>query len=163
MAKKTGHQLAAGDYFEELMHCLCCSEPEQFSPTILGFIRSRGKGAEGVRELNVPNYYWVPSVPNFVNIDAAIVTSDGHMWCFQYTTHKTHTYKKRRLRPHLLNIVNQTLPPVQDTTVIFVIPNDITFTAPETGDECDVKVAYVDCTNLETVKQSLTTILASLS
>eukprot|EP00977_Amphora_coffeiformis_P005089 scaffold1069_cov155-Amphora_coffeaeformis.AAC.5 len=80
LAKNRGHKGTEAEYFEELMHWVF-SKKDQFD-CIKGVIRADPSltGAEGVKELTEKNKYWIPSIPNFVNIDAAIVDADGHVW-----------------------------------------------------------------------------------
>ena len=58
-------------------------------------IDADGTGKEGVAQLKKKNQYWIPSVPNFVNIDSAVVDYEDAVWCFQFTLSSSHTYKKR--------------------------------------------------------------------
>jgi hypothetical protein len=48
-----------------------------------GHIRATGTTIEGVRQLK-KNKYWMPSVPNFPGIDAALVGDDGFVFGVQY-------------------------------------------------------------------------------
>ena len=153
-AKERGYFKASADYFEELMHWKL-SQSDAF-PSISSSVKSHGSGADCVRMLTATNCYWVPSIPNFVNIDAAIVRPDMHVWCFQYTTGKNHSYKKRKLRSQFLNILNESLgQQVGSATIIFVVPVGTNFSLPDTAGECDTSVVTIDCTNLDTLDKSL--------
>jgi hypothetical protein len=60
----------AGQYFEKVIHrSIEINEPGRMTATI----RSTGTGRDGVDELDRANSYWIPSSPNFADIDAAIV------------------------------------------------------------------------------------------
>ena len=161
-ARDCGYYKAAADYFEELMHWQL-SQPGVF-PSISDSLKGQGTASEGVQMLKTTNCYWMPSTPNFVNIDAAIVRPDMHVWCFQYTTGQSHTYKKRRLRPKFLNVLNQSfVQQVQDVTVIFVVPTGTTFSTPDTGGECNTKVVTVDCENMDVLRASLTNLIETVA
>ncbi|KAL3918165.1 MAG: hypothetical protein SGILL_004369 [Bacillariaceae sp.] len=149
---------AAATHFEELMHWQF-SFPDTFA-SVLSSVRASGKGAEGVRQLTQTNMYWVPSIPNFVNLDSAIVDANGHLWCFQFTTSTTHGYKKRRLRPSFVNLI-PALPNVSinDVTMVFVVPADTVFTSPDVGGEANVLECHVDCSSLSSVFTSVEQIL----
>jgi hypothetical protein len=55
--------------------------------------KSKGTKVKSVQELNTKNVYWMPSIPNFPNIDAAVVIGDV-LYAFQYTILSNHTFKK---------------------------------------------------------------------
>ncbi|KAL3906120.1 MAG: hypothetical protein SGILL_009402 [Bacillariaceae sp.] len=158
-ALERGMRRTAGDYFEELMHwCLC--QPEAFD-SISDSLNTSGSGTEeeGVRMLKKSDCYWMPSTPNFVNIDSAIVRNNDHLFCIQYTIQPTHTYKTRRLRPKLLsNLWTK----ISETTIIFVAPADVQFTPPvEAATECNVKVIQICCDTLDKVKEGLKAVVAA--
>ena len=96
----------------------------------------------------------MPSVPNFVNIDAALVGYDDMIWCFQYTVSRTHTYKKRRTKPQFLNLISF-LSETEEVVLVFVVPNGTSFTSPDTGDELSTDVFFVDCSTLGKVVESV--------
>lgn len=157
-ALERGMRRAAGDYFEELMHwCLC--QPGEFD-SISDFLNTSGTGTgeEGVRMLKTSDCYWIPSIPNFVNVDSVIVRDDDHLFCFQYTIQPTHTYKIRRLKPKLISNLWTT---ISQTTIIFVTPAGVQFTPPEdAATECNVKVMQVRCDTLDDVKEGLNAVVA---
>ena len=39
--------------------------------------------------------FWIPSVSNFANIDAAFEDDEGKLWCIHYTVSKQHPFKPR--------------------------------------------------------------------
>lgn len=55
-------------------------------------IRSTGTGRDGIYELDIANAYWIPSSPNFADIDAAIVV-DSTLHSIQHTIEAPHTFK----------------------------------------------------------------------
>jgi hypothetical protein len=138
-------------YFEEMMHW--CFREKDISPSIVESVQAVGSGAEGVRELVRILQYWIPSIPNFVNIDSAIVGSDGKVWCFQFTVSKSHSYKKHCLRLGFLSLIQV---PIQEEEVkiIFVVPSGTPFTEPDTGNEVATATAVIDCSSLATVLKS---------
>ena len=108
--------------------------------------------------LKTSDCYWIPSFPNFVNVDSAIVRDDDRLFCFQYTIQPTHTYKTLRIRPKLLNNLWTT---ISETTIIFVTPAGVQFTPPsDAATECNVKVMHVCCDSLQDVNEGLTKVVA---
>ena len=75
-------------YFEELLH-------QWFKDTlpqdIVSVHQSTGTGREGVDELTREGVYWIPSIPNFANIDAAVVLGSV-LYALQYTKSDRHTF-----------------------------------------------------------------------
>lgn len=136
-----------------------CFRKPGISRAIVDSIHADGSGAEGVAELTRRNQYWIPSVLNFVNIDSAVVGSDGAVWCFQFTVSHSQKYKKRRLRPHFLNLIS-VLDATGEATIVFVVPAGTTFSLPDNANEVAMGIAHIDCTSLESVVQS-TALLAS--
>jgi hypothetical protein len=78
----------SGGLFEEIMHRWF----RQAKPgPIERCVWSNGSSAEGVQELTSKNVYWIPSVCNFPNIDAAVVCGDT-LECFHYTVSSYHVF-----------------------------------------------------------------------
>ena len=123
--------------------------------------KAGGTGQEGVSELNEYDLYWIPSVPNFVNIDSAIVRQSGNAWLFQFTTAKNHSYIKRRLSTRFFNNIAIDGLVLGQKTIIFVVPKGTSFTPPDVGNECLVRVDTVDCTSMDTVVADLKRIMAA--
>lgn len=159
-AEAEGNKGAQAAYFEEMMHW--CFREKDTSPSIVESVQAVGSGAEGVRELVRILQYWIPSIPNFANIDSAIVGSDGKVWCFQFTISKSHSYTKRRLRLGFLSFIQV---PVQEgeVTIIFVVPSGTPFTEPDTGNEVATATAVIDCSSLETVLKSSTRVASQIA
>lgn len=151
-AESDGNKGAQANYFEELMHWCFCSN--DISTAITSHVHAEGSGVSGVSELTAKNQYWIPSVPNFVNIDSAVIGSDGKVWCYQFTVSRTHTYKKRRTRSHFLNNIT-VLQSTDEVVLTFVVPQGTSFTEPDTGSELETNVSAIDCSALETVLGSV--------
>ena len=154
-AERENNKGAQAGYFEEMLHWCFCRHG--FSPSILASVHAEGSGIEGVRELTQKNQYWIPSVPNFVNIDSAIVGSDEKVWCYQFTVSKTHTFKKRRMRSGFLNHIS-VLDRTQEVVIVFVYPSETNFRVPDTGGEVESDVFAIDCLTLENVCASVQTL-----
>ena len=150
---------AAGVHFEELLHW-CLSQSDYFDGNTSS-VRASGKGGKGVRELNATKLYWIPSIPNFVNIDSAILGSDGHLWCFQFTIDTTHSWKRRRLTSSFVNIIPPIGVAIVDITIVFVVPTDIQFKAPDIQNEVNALVVKIDRPSLGSVLGGLEHIFAS--
>ena len=156
-AESEGNKGAQANYFEELMHW-CLRQPGSF-PAITSSVHADGSGRDGVAQLTSKNQYWIPSVPNFVNIDSAVVGSDSAVWCFQFSVSSSHMYKKRRLRPQFLNLLS-VVDTTGEVTIVFVVPKGTNFTLPDTGSEVSMDIFLVDCSSLQSVVESVT-LLAS--
>lgn len=150
---------AAGVHFEELLHWHL-SQEECF-PCITSSARAIGKGSEGVHQLTATLMYWIPSIPNFVNIDSAIVGSDGRIWCFQFTIESTHGWKQRRLRTSFVNHIPAIGVRLGDVSIVYVVPSDVEFTAPAIGGEANVVVVRIDCLSMESMRTSLQNMFTS--
>ena len=156
-AKDTKLSSAAGCHFEELVHRLFrkCPQP------IEGSFQGVGTGAEGVAQLTKYRIYWIPSISNFANIDAALLLETGKgvtLWCFQYTVSEGHKFNPRSFQTKFLRPVCKTFDlKLEDVTVnvVFVVPDDVVteFCIPENLEETGwgAKVKFVDCSNVDTL------------
>jgi hypothetical protein len=157
-AKNRGLSSAAGCHFEELLHRVFQYLPKP----IEGLVQSTGTGPEGVSELSKYSLYWIPSIPNFANIDAALAlkNADGSttVWCIQYTVAKDHsfngnTFLVKFLRP-VLRALGLKLENVS-FKIYFVVPQDVyqVFKSPKEVEEAgyEAKTAFVDCSTPEAV------------
>jgi len=154
-AKDTKLSSAARCHFEELVHRLFAKCPQP----IEGSVQGVGTGAEGVAQLTKYRIYWIPSISNFANINAALLleTEKGvTLWCFQYTISEDHKFDPRSFRSKFLRPVCKTFElKLEDVTVniVFVVPDDVAtkFRVPgdleETG--WGAKVEFVDCSNAD--------------
>jgi len=162
-AKNTGLSSAAGCHFEELVHRLFYKCPRPID----GVIQNTGPGAEGVKQLKKYRFYWVPSVPNFANINAALLlmdyTDDGEevitLWCFQYTVSKDHPFNAKTFRSKFLRPVLQTLQLNVDMVavkILFIVPSDviIEFRIPTEllGTGWATRIEFVDCNGVDTLQ-----------
>ena len=77
-----GIQTAAGCLFEELMHKWFF---DTLPAPVKECLRGTGTGKESVTQLKELLTYWVPSICNFANIDAALVDVRKQLHCLQYT------------------------------------------------------------------------------
>eukprot|EP00978_Attheya_sp_CCMP212_P046079 scaffold373107_cov39-Attheya_sp.AAC.1 len=69
--------------------------------------------------------YWMPSIPNFVNADAAFVLN-GTLYCVQYTVSTKHAFNCKTSMPDffLLILIQDSINAVY---VILVVPDKVTF------------------------------------
>jgi hypothetical protein len=81
-----------GLYYEMVIH-QWFSKTDNRPAGISRVCWSEGSGVKCVQQLNETGMYWIPSVPNFANIDAAAVHEDT-LHAFQYTIRNTHDFKK---------------------------------------------------------------------
>lgn len=153
-AKKAGLSGAAGCHFEELLHRLFFKCPRP----VAGFVQSVGKGSEGIDQME-NDAYWVPSIPNFANIDSALLFVETKtLLCFQYTVSETHkfnpvTFRTKFLRP-VLRKFGLKLEEVK-VKIFFVVPNDVMvkFKIPEEVAEngWESCVEFVDCSGVDSL------------
>ena len=140
---------AAGCHFEELMHeCF-----KDLPAPVKKALQSVGTGAEGVSQLDQQLFYWIPRVPNFANIDAAIVDASGKLWCIQYTVSATHSFNTTTFRTKFLRPLSRVIEfGADDIEILFVVPNNITFTIPEDASlDFSCTEVQIDCSSIETV------------
>mmetsp|Transcript_14870 Transcript_14870/g.41080 ORF Transcript_14870/g.41080 Transcript_14870/m.41080 type:complete len:657 (+) Transcript_14870:218-2188(+) len=99
------------------------------SPPDPDYIQATGTGLEGVGKLKAVWLYWKPSIPNFANIDAAILLGDGMLVCIQFTIGEEHGFDMLSfLHGFVYNIPQDVRAKVKTIKVIFVVPSDVTFT-----------------------------------
>jgi hypothetical protein len=151
---------AAGCHFEELLHVLFQKLPRP----IESVLKSEGKGAEGVEQLQGYSVYWIPSISNFANIDAAVVIRDGQdkatMWCLQYTVSSSHSFNSRTFRTKFLNRLKFTskFTGFQQVKILFVVPKGTDFTLPaEVVEDPEIEGVQtsVDCKDVDALKRSV--------
>jgi hypothetical protein len=158
-AKNRGLSSAAGCHFEELLHQLFHNRPNP----IQSFLQSTGTGA-GVSQLSAVSCYWIPSIPNFASIDAALVLKHSDdsvtawtVWCLQYTVAKEHAFNSRTfvvkfLRPLLKNFGLKDI----SVKIVFVVPDDVytSFKLPEgiAEDGYEGTAVFADCSSVDAVK-----------
>ena len=107
--------------------CGAAALPTTPSPA---FVQAIGSGKEGIKSLNAVWLYWKPSIPNFANIDSAILLGDGTLCCNQYTVDDTHAFDVLTfLHGFFYNIPVNVLNQVRKIKVVFVVPNGVVFSA----------------------------------
>jgi hypothetical protein len=115
--------VVAGQYFEKVIHrSIEINMPGPMTATI----RSTGTGREGVNELKVANAYWIPSIPNFADIDAAIVV-DSTLHAIQYTIEATHKFDTGRFWKNFASVILATVP-FTAIKIHFFVPDGVRFT-----------------------------------
>jgi hypothetical protein len=150
---------AAGCHFEELLHVLFQKRPKPISQVL----QIVGTGAEGVQQLQDYFVYWIPSIPNFANINAAIVIKglqgSATIWCLQYTVASTHAFNASTFRTQFLKPVCVKLGLAAATTsvkILFVVPSNVisNFQLPEGVERAGFEglKAGVDCRDVEALQ-----------
>lgn len=104
--KEIGSGTIVGVYFEEIIHQWFTDSP----PTgITGVCRSKGTRAQGVLELKTEGIYWIPSIPNFKNIDAAVVLGRV-LYVFQDTVRRGHGFNEDTFWQEFVAVVRGQVP-----------------------------------------------------
>jgi hypothetical protein len=82
--------------------------------------------SEGVNELDIANAYWIPSIPNFAEIDAAIVV-DSTLHAIQCTIEATHKFDTEKFWDTFASVI---LAKVNFTAIKihFFVPERVNFT-----------------------------------
>jgi hypothetical protein len=87
-----------------------------------------GRGKESVSSLTKSLLYWMPSIPNFANIDAAFVLNGGALYCIQYTVSTEHAFNcKTFMSDFFLLIPASFRDSITAVNVVFVVPDEVTF------------------------------------
>jgi hypothetical protein len=149
-AKEKKLMTAAGCHFEELLHeCHKKSPP----PPVHEVIQTVDNGAGGVSQLTRHSAYWIPSISNFANIDAAFVDANAKLYCIQYTVSKTHPFNTTTFRAKFLQPLKQHISFDEEEVEIFlfVVPQGIQFTIPDAAQEWSCSVISIDCSSIERV------------
>jgi hypothetical protein len=92
-----------GLYYEMVIHQWFTKEAIRCLDGIGQVCWSKGNGAQGVTELNQVGIYWIPSIPNFANIDAAVVLGNT-LHALQYTVKDTHDFKNDSFEKFLTGV-----------------------------------------------------------
>mmetsp|Transcript_5782 Transcript_5782/g.10242 ORF Transcript_5782/g.10242 Transcript_5782/m.10242 type:complete len:408 (-) Transcript_5782:48-1271(-) len=90
-----------GIFFEEVLHQWF---RDSLPTGITRVCTSTGTGAEGVRQLREKGIYWIPCIPNFANIDAAVVIGRV-LYVFHYTKRPDHSFNKDTFWQHFVTVV----------------------------------------------------------
>lgn len=127
MAMRRGKAIQNGSvvgvYFEEILH-------QWFKDTLPSDISqvcaSSGTAAEGLEMLVEKNTYWIPSVGNFPNIDAAAVLGSV-LYCYQYTKSSVHGFNVGTFWQGFVTAVRSRLE-FDRVHVYIVLPDKVTST-----------------------------------
>ena len=122
LATVCGLQSARGWFFEEIMHLWF---KRKDTPLIEDWIRSVGDAAEGIKDLDREEKYWIPATSNFANIDAAFVYQNV-LVCIQYTVGQQHGFEKVTFWQDFAGRVH-TVVPFSSIAVWFVSPSGTGF------------------------------------
>jgi hypothetical protein len=155
-----GIQTAAGCLFEELMHKWFF---DTLPAPVLECLRGTGTGKESVTQLKEFLTYWVPSICNFANIDAALVDARKHLHCLQYTVQKSHKFDLHTLQLDMIGgIKEDQLTPITDIHIYFTTPEEVAFSAPVlasngisyAGVTYHVHVVHIDVKSVASIGES---------
>jgi hypothetical protein len=98
-----------GIYFEEMLHQWF---KDQVRAPRLGGVsevhQAQGSGRDGVKELTKVGMYWIPSISNFANIDAALVIGST-LYVFQYAKSYRHSFNVDSFWQDFVTVVNETV------------------------------------------------------
>ena len=130
LARALKLQSARGWFYEEILNGLFAQYKN--TQAVQGWIKSKGNGAEGVDDFiqvcltQGDKVYWVPSIPNFANIDAAILVGST-LTCFQYTVRRSHTFEQDSFWADLVGKMVYKGVKIDKVCVMFVTPSDVEF------------------------------------
>jgi hypothetical protein len=156
-AVKLNDMTVAGQQFERMMHKvyekLVVAEDVPFD----GYTQAEGSTREGVQQIS-KDKYWVPSVPNFPAIDAAVWKGNDEIYCAQYFAGKRHGFNTRKFKTTFLNFIpdNAGKNAVRDGTcfVTYVTPSDQPNQKPAEIDGFHWRQVVIDVDTIETVMKS---------
>lgn len=169
LGKTINSGTVVGVYFEEIMHAWFVELPEGITKTH----KATGTGAEGVLTLVEENVYWIPSIPNFPNIDGAVV-KDGVLYVFQYTKRTGHEFDEDTFWQAFVSVVRGNLSFTRIHVYVVVMkgvtsnlnvsftrtwtelnrPTQTRSTAQRFSITCSSSTVDIDITNPETVRTS---------
>jgi hypothetical protein len=139
--------------YEELIHKWFQKNlPGPFTSCYRHRSTSELSGKDSIGFLNAVDLYWVPSTPNFANIDAAwIVRIDQNLYlhCIQYTIDDTLGSNIKTFEDNFLAEVLTKFPSITEVRIYFVVPSGVTFSNPLDDFEyqnisCKFEVASID-------------------
>jgi hypothetical protein len=158
-ADQLDEKAVAGHHFEKSMHkvFMRISKESNAAVPFKGYIRATGTTIEGVHQLE-KNMYWMPSVPNFPGIDAALVGDDGFVFGVQYFARRRHGFNVRAFKSQFLRQKPQDVGADTDSAfIVFVVPKDQNGD-PANLDEFKSRVTKIDCESIETVTRDAKTV-----
>eukprot|EP00523_Entomoneis_sp_CCMP467_P007789 CAMPEP_0168741098 /NCGR_PEP_ID=MMETSP0724-20121128/12327_1 /TAXON_ID=265536 /ORGANISM="Amphiprora sp., Strain CCMP467" /LENGTH=541 /DNA_ID=CAMNT_0008788569 /DNA_START=55 /DNA_END=1680 /DNA_ORIENTATION=- len=132
MSKALGLSAARGWFYKEILHRAFQVFKNDSTTLIKDWKKFPGTGAQGAAafaqacENGEQGLYWVPSIPNFANIDAAVLLGST-LVCYQFTVQETHGFDESTFWSDFVNIVVIKGVPIKDVFVIFVTPQDVQF------------------------------------
>jgi hypothetical protein len=152
-----GARAAAGWLFEELMHKWFCDKHP--SPCVS---HHHGTGTAKENLQLVDSFvYWMPSIHNFGNIDAAM--ADGHncIHCVQYTIQSTHALNQWKLHVDVIGGIQNAdnLKDVDTVRIYYTVPLGNEFQVPLVQEELGgvkyfAHVVFIDVASAITIDTS---------
>jgi hypothetical protein len=102
--RPSGNKAVMGVMLERIVHCwIDENKPLPVSKVLLAV----GTKSKAVERLNEPNMYWYPDIPNFPNIDSALV-HNGTLYVFQITIMDRHGFNETTFKNTFVDVVNKT-------------------------------------------------------
>lgn len=155
-AVKLKDMAVAGQQFERMMHKVFMKMAiENTTVPFDGHIQAHGNTKEGVTQIK-QNKYWMPSVPNFPGIDAAVWTDEG-IFNLQYFAGKRHGFKVRAFRSTFLNHIpgnaGRTASKDGKCFITYVVPSDQD-QKPDAIPEYHWRMVQINVDSFETVMES---------
>ena len=156
-AVKLNDMTVAGQQFERMMHKVYMKlSAENGDVPFDGHIQADGNTKEGVQQIR-KGKYWMPSVPNFPGIDAAVWTDDDDFYNVQYFAGKRHGFNARQFKTTFLNHIPGNVGSNAHTSgkcfVTYVKPSDQNGT-PVAISAYHYREVVIDVTTLQTVMES---------
>mmetsp|Transcript_12840 Transcript_12840/g.21323 ORF Transcript_12840/g.21323 Transcript_12840/m.21323 type:complete len:255 (-) Transcript_12840:532-1296(-) len=126
VARALGSRSVMGTLFEEMLHKWF---QKSLPGSVAAFVRSSSEKTrtQGVEDdLVDANSYWVPGIPNFTNIDAALVDVNNLLHCVQYTVMEKYGFNQETFK-EFLDLVLNAFPIRSQVSVYFAVPTNVTF------------------------------------
>ena len=149
----------AGQQFERMMHKVYEKLTGQGSVPFDGSTQAKGKTREGVQQIS-KGKYWVPSVPNFPGIDAAVWNDDDEIYCVRYFVGKRHGFHTRRFQSSFLDSIPGRDRKENTCFVTYVTPSDQTEQVPEPIDEFHWRKVDINVDTIDSVMESAPAVFA---
>ena len=146
----------AGQQFERMMHKVYEKLVVEEDVPFDGYKQAEGSTREGVQQIS-KDKYWVPSVPNFPSIDAAVWNENDEIYCVQYFVGKRHGFNTRRFRSTFLKYIpgRGTNKEKENTCFItYVTPSDQRNQEPANIDAFYWREVVIDVDRIESVIES---------
>lgn len=160
-AVKMTEMTIAGLIFEQMMHTVFIrlAQADRKMVPFRGHVKATGTALEGVRQIEKEKY-WIPSVPNFPSIDAALIDDGGSIVGVQYCAGKRHGFKERAYKCSFLNHIPGTLNANKDSSrIVYVVPSDQQGRPNDTDMATyPSKVVVIRCDTMMTVMEDAPTV-----